>query len=169
MPPTNLVTFTTLPFMSINCSRPGLAFGFFPEELMISGSLWSFLCASTKVGSEISAHHLLDTHRSRHANLTGTLERISKIRSHGNKATAVVAPSAGSGVQMVPPARELGRRWRLRLGDLCGGGERWRWWSRGDRGRLVEGLGSVRAEFFYRSDRVTSIFTYWIRLVGPTG
>jgi hypothetical protein len=66
--------------------------------------LWRNLCAATKVGSEIKAHHLLDTQLNRHADLTGTLKRISKVRSCGNIAMVVVVASVGASAQPVAAA-----------------------------------------------------------------
>ena len=73
-----------------------------------------------KVASEMSARHSLDTHRKRSTEFTGSLERMSTMRSFGKDTAASVA--AGAGVLVVVTARGFRkqRRRRHRSGDCCG-------------------------------------------------
>jgi hypothetical protein len=73
----------------------------------MSGSTWRDVCTATKFGSEMRAHHSLETHRDLHTDHAGNLERISKMISFGNETASTV--HGARRVLLLPRAGLAGR------------------------------------------------------------
>jgi hypothetical protein len=74
------------------------------------------LCVATKAGLEIRSRHILETHRHRHKDFTGSQERISKMASVGGEAEMAGVLVASAAMVAEP------RSWRRRLGTGGGNG-----------------------------------------------
>jgi hypothetical protein len=59
-----------------------------------SRSVWRGLCAVRQGGSDTRACHWRETHWKRHTDFTGSLERMSKMRSSGTEAGELMAMAA---------------------------------------------------------------------------